>query len=46
MEMKAKQDPNRMDDRRKADKREENVPVPIDRRKGNRRSGEDRRFRQ
>ena len=46
MEMKGKQDPNRMDDRRKTDKRKENVSVPIDRRKGSRRYREDRRSRQ
>ncbi len=36
-------DPNRLNERRDQDRRQKNIPVTHDRRKGNRREGEERR---
>ena len=36
-------DPNRLSERRKKDRRNINIPVSVDRRKGNRRDGTERR---
>ncbi len=35
--------PNRLGDLRKKERRKKSVPVPVERRKGDRRSGKDRR---
>ena len=36
-------DPNRMKERRTGDRRKKDIPVSVDRRKGNRRDGTERR---
>ena len=38
-------DPNRLNERRKGDRRKINIPVSVDRRKENRRDGSERRNR-